>query len=359
VRVVGVATTALLLALLALSAFAATGARAAFTGLGFDACAAPSSAAMTAWLKSPYRAVGIYVGGVNRGCSQPNLPAAWIDAQAAAGWKFIPTYVGLQAPGGSCGSCKEIDPDRAAAQGRAEAKDAASKMQALGLGPGNPIYFDMEHYKRGGSNTLTALAFLGAWTKQLHAEGYVSGVYSSASSGIRDLVDAYGTGFLEPDAIWIANWNKQKTVSDPYVPDTHWANQQRIHQYQGGHKEKHGGVTINIDSNYLDGPVAPQSALPKVRRRPAVKVHSRKQRSLIVSSGKWSGLTPIAYTYQWSRCNKRAGACRTIGGATSTVYRPSRSDVGRRLKVIVTATNALGSRRAKAVTRTVKRNRLP
>ncbi len=44
-----------------------------FTGLGFDACAAPSSRAMAAWATSPYRAIGVYIGGANRACSQPNL----------------------------------------------------------------------------------------------------------------------------------------------------------------------------------------------------------------------------------------------------------------------------------------------
>src|SRR6187399_1269911 len=35
----------------------------AFTGLGFDACAAPSSRMMTAWAASPYRGIGVYIGG--------------------------------------------------------------------------------------------------------------------------------------------------------------------------------------------------------------------------------------------------------------------------------------------------------
>src|SRR5215213_5334971 len=41
-----------------------------FTGLGFDACSTPSSRSMSAWKSSPYRAVGVYIGGVNRACSQ-------------------------------------------------------------------------------------------------------------------------------------------------------------------------------------------------------------------------------------------------------------------------------------------------
>src|SRR6266446_10974381 len=37
-----------------------------FTGYGFDACTAPSPNALQAWSVSPYRALGIYLGGVNR-----------------------------------------------------------------------------------------------------------------------------------------------------------------------------------------------------------------------------------------------------------------------------------------------------
>ena len=35
-----------------------------FTGYAFDACNAPKIDALTAWLESPYRALGIYIGGV-------------------------------------------------------------------------------------------------------------------------------------------------------------------------------------------------------------------------------------------------------------------------------------------------------
>ncbi|MGN6253535.1 MAG: glycoside hydrolase domain-containing protein, partial [Solirubrobacterales bacterium] len=77
---------------------------AVFTGLGFDACSAPSAKAMTAWKSSPYRAVGVYIGGVNRACSQPNLTPEWVAEQTEAGWHLIPTYVGPQAPTSSCSS---------------------------------------------------------------------------------------------------------------------------------------------------------------------------------------------------------------------------------------------------------------
>ncbi|MGN6254826.1 MAG: DUF1906 domain-containing protein, partial [Solirubrobacterales bacterium] len=118
---------------------------------------------------------------------------------------------------------------------------------------GSPIYFDMEAYSRTSSASAATLAFLEAWTKKLHALGYVSGVYSSSASGIADLAGEVGTGYTLPDDIWIANWNGVQSTSDPVVPAGAWANHQRIHQYQGGHNETYGGVTINIDNDYVDG----------------------------------------------------------------------------------------------------------
>ena len=208
---------------------------------------------MAAWAASPYRAIGVYIGGDNRGCSQPNLTSSWVSAQTAAGWHLIPTYVGLQAPTSSCSSCAKLTASRATAQGEEAAVDAVAQAAAVAIGPGSPIYFDMESYTRTSSATAATLTFLEAWTEKLHALGYVSGVYSSGASGIADLADEVGTGYVLPDNLWIANWNGQATTTDPYVPATAWAQHQRIHQYRGGHDETYGGVTINIDNNYVDG----------------------------------------------------------------------------------------------------------
>jgi Domain of unknown function (DUF1906) len=224
-----------------------------FTGLGFDACAAPSRRTMRAWDSSPYRAVGVYFGGLNRACSQPNLTASWVGEQVAAGWHLIPTYVGLQAPTSSCTSCAKLSAGAATLQGTAAANDAVEQAQAVAMGPGSPLYFDMESYSRTSSATNATLTFLEAWTERLHALGYESGVYSSGASGIADLVGRLGTTYSQPDHIWIANWDGRKTADDPYVPDYAWAQQQRIRQYRGGHDETWGGVTINIDNNYVEG----------------------------------------------------------------------------------------------------------
>jgi hypothetical protein len=233
-----------------------------FTGLGFDACAAPSARTMSAWETSPYRAIGVYIGGENRACSQPNLTSTWVGEQVADGWHLIPTYVGLQAPSSACSSCAKLSSSRAAAQGTEAADDAVADAQSIGMGPGSPIYFDMEAYSRSSSNTAAVLTFLSAWTTQLHALGYVSGVYSSGASGILDLGRAIGGAYLLPDNVWSANWNGAQNTIEPYLPSTAWASHQRIHQYRGGHNETYGLMTVNLDNNFVDGATVGATTAP-------------------------------------------------------------------------------------------------
>jgi len=232
-----------------------------FTGLGFDACATPSGGQMRAWSASPYRGVGIYIGGANLACSQPSLTPAWVDARLAAGWHLIPTYVGLQSPSASCG-CAPINPATATAQGAAAATDAVARAGALGIGPGNPIYEDIEAYTRTPGVSATVLAFLRGWTTTLHADGYLSGIYANTTSGVPDVVGGFGSGYPEPDDIWIAAWNGLRTTADPRVPPDEWGVHQRLHQYEGAHDETYAGVTINIDSNYVDGATAGEESTP-------------------------------------------------------------------------------------------------
>jgi hypothetical protein len=224
-----------------------------FTGLGFDTCSAPSSKAMAAWAESPFRGVGIYIGGENSACSQPNLSSSWVSAQTTAGWHLIPTYVGLQATTSSCSSCAKMTTVAAGTQGTAAAEDAVTEATAIGIGIGSPIYFDMEAYTPSTSATKAVLTFLEAWTLKLHELGFMSGVYSSSGSGIADLASQLTTGYPLPDDIWTANWNNQENTLDPVLPETAWANHQRIHQFRGGHNDTYGGVTLNIDSDYVDG----------------------------------------------------------------------------------------------------------
>lgn len=275
-------------------------ASAAYVGKGFDACTAPTPEKMQTWASSsPYHAIGIYVGGLNAACppgagSNPNLNSSWVSQEVAAGWHLIPTYVGLQAPNSSCCTGMSSNPTQAAAQGTAAANDAVSDMQGLGLAAGNPIYYDIEYYSRTATNTNAVLAFLSAWTTQLHADGYASGVYGNSDSAISDLVSRWGTSYPEPDDIWFAEWNNQATATTSYVPASDWSSQQRLHQYAGGHNETYGGATINIDSDYVDGATADTVAAPPAAAPPPTMSVSSAPDGTTSLSMSWSGGSGLA-----------------------------------------------------------------
>jgi hypothetical protein len=230
-----------------------------FTGDMFDTCQAPTTGQMDAWLSSPYRAIGIYIGGGNRACSDGPLSVAWVSDVWSKGWHVAPTYVGRQAPCTFAAGTARFTASSAVADARAAADDAVADLRRFGMGPGRPVYFDMENY----DNTQPAcrqavLDFVQAWTDRLHELGYVAGVYGNAISLGADLRSVYTTSYRQPDMIWYANWDGRRTVAgDPYLPDDSFTQNRRIHQYRGDHVETHGGVWINIDSNYADATLAP------------------------------------------------------------------------------------------------------
>ncbi|NGN68402.1 DUF1906 domain-containing protein [Streptomyces sp. A7024] len=227
-----------------------------FKGKGFDVCSAPSSGTMSAWTgASPYRAVGVYISGGLRACDQPNLTASWVSTQVTRGWRMIPIDVGRQAPCTDYRSRMSYDKATAKEQGRSAANSSATVAQGLGIPPGSAIYSDIEGYSPSTTCTAAVLSYLSGWTEALHAKGYLSGFYSSASSGIRDAGNNYSnSAYTRVDHIWFAWWNNAAdTNTGSYVSADKWANHQRIHQYAGEVGETWGGVRIGgIDRNYLD-----------------------------------------------------------------------------------------------------------
>jgi hypothetical protein len=223
---------------------------------GFDSCTTPSVAAMQSWRRA-FSAMAVYIGGVEAGCASPNLTAGWVRAVTAMGWSLMPTYVGRQA---SCSAYSvRIRPARAAAQGRAAALDAIHQATALGMGRGTPVYYDMEAYRGHRRCRNATMAFLDAWTRTLHALGYTSGVYSSASSGAENLGWAHtvnGHRIAKPDSMWFGLWDNERNVRGlPYLLQSWWRGPRRIKQYEGPHKRTVGGYTLDIDSDWVFGAV--------------------------------------------------------------------------------------------------------
>lgn len=75
---------------------------------------------------------------------------------------------------------------------------------------------------------------------------------------------------------------------------------------------------------------------------PSIGGVARRGQTLSASTGSWSGATPISFGYNWQRCDTHGAGCATIGGATGSTYVLTSSEVGKTVRVLVTATNSDG-----------------
>ncbi|WP_036971350.1 glycoside hydrolase domain-containing protein, partial [Promicromonospora kroppenstedtii] len=230
------------------------------SSLGFDACSAPSLAALNAWRDtSPFGVVNIYFGGNNRGCTQPNLTKTWVSGAVAAGWKLLPTYFGYQPTCMFGNKPNRYNATNATARGNADGADAVTRAKALGVLSGSGLYADVENYDRADTSCRTAVRrYVSAWTKTVHGSGYLAGVYVHQDSGLRDLSESYNwSAYARPDAVWMARWDGNSSLTGwPTAPNWQWSYYQRAKQYIGDHDETWGGVTMNIDRDNVRAPVA-------------------------------------------------------------------------------------------------------
>ena len=319
-----------------------------FTGYGFDQCSAPTQRAMNAWLYgSTYWTVGIYISGASRGCvHQPNLSPAWVRTQLRNGWRLLPITLGPQA---WCTTRQRylhqvrISPSsrnsytKAHAQGRAEARKTVRAAHRLGISRGSTLWYDLESFPIARHDCReSVLSFLEAWTRQLHRLHYVSGVYGSAATGIKILDDARALrpgAYKMPDRVWIADWNRVASTSSSYVRHAGWRPHRRVHQFRGPHLERHGGVTIDIDRNWVDlgrGSTAGRepahcggAATYNFRRYASLRVGSRGAQvrtvqCLLRGKNKYAGKVDGVYDAGLGAAVKRYRVARSMSAGTAT-----------------------------------------
>lgn len=91
-----------------------------------------------------------------------------------------------------------------------------------------------------------------------------------------------------------------------------------------------------------------QAAAPRNTAEPAISGRAEQGRTLSSTRGTWTGTDPITYARQWVRCGPDGGQpdggnCAIVSGATGSQYTLRAADVGFRMRVRVTASNADGS----------------
>lgn len=246
---------------------------------GFDTCSAPSTSTMqTWWDSSPYYAIGIYLGGANRSCSQPNLTSSWISTvtNSTQRWGVIPIWVGPQMPNPTCqtlhtyaGGYISTNTSTAYSQGQSEASAAYNALSSLGMSTqSTPIAYDLEGNNNAQNSTCQGIAnaFINGWDSVLAIPpAQASGVYGSAAS---DYFNSYASIANVPTFIWFAEQNSTGASAkrSNYVASTLWVGYQRHKQYDlndgtcsGCDNDpadySFGGISMQVDVDCSDGPI--------------------------------------------------------------------------------------------------------
>jgi len=116
------------------------------------------------WANCGFRYTGFYVAPAPR---HPNQ--SWMsqrDELAAAGWGFLPVYVGLQINASGLST----------ANGAQHGKDAARLMTNAKFHAQTICYLDLEDGTEPSGNYA---GYISAWVTALQGEGYVPGIYCS------------------------------------------------------------------------------------------------------------------------------------------------------------------------------------
>jgi hypothetical protein len=90
------------------------------------------------------------------------------------------------------------------------------------------------------------------------------------------------------------------------------------------------------------GSASTKASPPAINSRPTISGTLRDGATLTASHGAWFN-SPTSYAYQWQRCNGAGSSCNSIPGADSSQYVLTTSDIGHRMRVVVTARNSAGS----------------
>jgi DNA-binding beta-propeller fold protein YncE len=106
----------------------------------------------------------------------------------------------------------------------------------------------------------------------------------------------------------------------------------------------HAGPTAQSSAAFTvpgpSPPPPPPPAPPTDESVPQIAGTTTVGQSLSASTGMWSGTAPISFTEQWQRCDP---GCSNIAHATGSSYKLAAADLSARMRVIVTASNSVGS----------------
>jgi Calcineurin-like phosphoesterase len=99
-----------------------------------------------------------------------------------------------------------------------------------------------------------------------------------------------------------------------------------------------GAPLLHLEYTTVGPPQAPVNTTG-----PTIAGTATEGQTLRADPGGWNGTPPITYTNQWRRCDAAGAGCVDIDGAAGPTHTLAGADVGKTIRVAVTASNAVGS----------------
>jgi hypothetical protein len=96
----------------------------------------------------------------------------------------------------------------------------------------------------------------------------------------------------------------------------------------------HSGCGAGMASTVVGLPPPPRNTT-----RPVISGTPKDGQTLKTTSGAWSSPSAVTYTYKWQRCTATGTSCTSITGASHPAYKLTSTDVGHKLRVVVSATD--------------------
>ena len=146
----------------------------------------------------------------------------------------------------------------------------------------------------------------------------------------------------------VAGWTStEEFVSVALFPDFDQAAGTVAQSYYVDNLSFNGALTPSI-------PVVVPKVKPSASKAATTAGTAKVAKTLTAGKGTWTGSATIAYTYKWYRCTVASATtakavptasakCATISGATKSTYKLASADVGKYVRVLVTATNTAGT----------------
>ena len=104
----------------------------------------------------------------------------------------------------------------------------------------------------------------------------------------------------------------------------------------------HDGPPIEIWGVGAEGSGGGSGSSPVNTVLPSITGSTVEGETVTAHAGSWLG-SPTSFSYQWQDCDSSGAGCANVAGATSATHGLSASETARTVRVVVTATNSIGS----------------